>query len=164
VSDVLDELYKEVLKTVDNMSEEDVTFFSSAAASAAGTPSLEGWDAVTRGATAKVSALDSLTAETRGSIKIEHGWVGADYLWHFYPVGRVGSWPVSTDRVLTAIVHTMNRVIPQTVFVDIFKPMLDWEIKMVTFKAKGLESSWNVTDEELRGLLDNLFNVLTSLK
>ena len=163
MSDVLDNLYNDVVSRVNLMTEEDATFFSSAVVPTQA--SKDDWSKVTGGTVEKVHALGSyLTTEVVGNVKAEHGWVGDDYVWHFTPNTRSGGWAVSVDRVITAIVHTMNLVIPQTVMVDIFKPMLDWEIKLITFKAKNLREVWNITKEDLESLLESIFGVLHGLK
>lgn len=95
-------------------------------------------------------------------VVIEHGWHGADYVWHIEP-DRRRSWTVTTDRVIVAIARTINTVVPHHVGVDIFMPYADWDRKIITFKAYELGECWNVADSDLKRLVTHLFTVLSSL-
>ena len=161
-SRVLDSIFEEVVSGATAASEDDVTFFSGAVASS--DEHSRGLKEIKEGGASSVIASDSLITERLGRVEIQHGWVAQDYVWHFTPYSSSGGWSVSADRVLYAIAQTMNKVIPKTVQVDIFKPMLDWEIKAITFKAKDIRTAWNVNEADLRSLTNTLFSVLTNLK
>jgi len=101
--------------------------------------------------------------QTSGWVTISHGWDGADYVWHIAPARTSKTWKVSLQRVLYAIIKTMNDTIPQSVKVDIFPPYSDWDIKEITFKAYGLDYTWQIGKKELNALNLKLFEVLNTL-
>jgi len=102
------------------------------------------------------------TRQISGGVAIDHGFDGSDYVWHIEP-GPRRQWKVTMDRVIYAIAKTMHGVIPDNVKVNIFKPYLDWEVKVVTFKAHGLGDCWNVTPKDITDLTLRLFEVLNPL-
>jgi hypothetical protein len=164
-SEVLDKIFEDIFIGAAAAAEEEVTFFSGAVAKVLNVETAG--EALTQLSSTKpgrVSPSDALITERRGRVEIQYGWVESDYVWHFTPTTNSGGWGVSADRVLYLIAQTMNAVIPKTVKVDVFKPMLEWEIKAISFKALNLKMTWNVSEEDIKSLTDTLFDVLSKLK
>jgi hypothetical protein len=113
------------------------------------------------GATAQMTPAVFLT-QMAGNIQIQHGWDGDDYVWHIEPANK-RKWNPSVDRAIYAAAKTMKDVIPDDIFVKIFRPYADWEVKVFTFKAIGLKERWNVTQDDLNRLNLSLFKVLNAL-
>lgn len=102
------------------------------------------------------------TMQVSGQIQIRHGWDGDDYVWHIEPISR-RKWKTSVERATYATIKTMSTTIPSDVFVKIFPPFSDWEIKVITFKAMKLRNCWNVSQTDLDRLNAKLFPVLNAL-
>jgi hypothetical protein len=102
------------------------------------------------------------STQQAGNVVIQHGWDYEDYVWHIEPAAR-RKWATSVDRAIYATAKAMKDVVPDNVFVRIFRPYADWEIKVFTFKAIGLKQCWNVTPSDIERLNLNLFKVLNAL-
>jgi len=111
--------------------------------------------------TAKVRSAVYVKQQSGGVI-IEHGWHADDYVWHIEPAPK-RAFSVSMDRVLFAITRTFNTVIPSNIKVDVMLPFADWDRKIITFKAYGLDQCWNVSDSDLNRLVVVVFKVLNTL-
>ena len=101
--------------------------------------------------------------QVQGFIRIISGWLGADFVWHIGPAHPKKPWKVSLDRVIFAMVHTLNKYLPKEQRVDIFPPYQDWEIPEVTLKAIGIKNEWWVDEKELEKLNLEFMKVLNPL-
>lgn len=158
---------KNLYADIFNAKEEDVKTFAEVMklhnAEKPGTPGIskKGIDSVMSGKTARV-AIPEFVKQESGMLMFEHGWMQEDYVWHIQP--RSGRpWKVSQERVLFAIMKTMDTVIPRTMRVNLYPPDEDWDIKAYTVKVLGLRAAWNVPDSDIHRLTEKLFNILNSL-
>lgn len=156
---------KTILDDVFSRPEKEVTYFVGmlAANAAAEAPKDKKGKTIADklGSEARMVAA-TFSTQIAGNVQIQHGWNGDDYVWHIEPVNR-RKWKSSADRAIYATAKAMHGVIPDHVFVRIFRPQSDWEIKVFTFKAEGLKQCWNVSQEDLARLNLNLFKVLNAL-
>lgn len=97
------------------------------------------------------------------TVRIQHGYHGADYVWHISAHHPRRPWKVPLRRVIYAIAQTLNQYIPSSVSVDITPPAMDWEIKEVSVKAHKIRDCWNVRNEDLEKGTHDLFRVLGTL-
>lgn len=123
--------------------------------------SQSGFDYVMSGQTERVAVPEFVKQES-GMMAFEHGWMQEDYIWHMQPK-RGKPWKVSPERVIFAIMKTMDTVIPRDMRVNIYPPDEDWDIKAYTAKVLGLRAAWNVPESDIARLTEKLFNVLNTL-
>lgn len=100
---------------------------------------------------------------THGNIKIVHGQHDQDYVWHLSPLNPRQKFKATEEQVIRSIATIMNGVIPESVTVNIHKPLIDWEIQEYTFKALNLMDHWSVTKEVIRKLNLELFTASEKL-
>jgi len=123
--------------------------------------SQSGFDEVMRGKVERVS-VPVFTKQESNTLSFEHGWSGEDYVWHMQPRSGRG-WKVTDERVIFAVMKTVDTVIPRTMHVNIYPPNLDWDIKAYTVKVLDLRVAWNVPEADLKRLTEKLFDVLSTL-
>lgn len=158
---------KNLLDDIFSTPEEDVGYFMDRLAA---NEAFGNIDAETQEAFASSAASDmpdkisypQLVEQKSGNIKIDHGPVDQDYVWH------IGHHPqrhykVSVQRVVYAIAKIMNESLPAHVQAKIWKPYSDWEIKEITFKAISLNSEWYVDAKYIERINIKLFEVLNTL-
>lgn len=116
-----------------------------------------------KGETTGVSKDFSSKTQIQGFVSVTSGWNDKDFIWHIGPAHNKKPWKVTIDRVIYAIVHTLNEILPKEQIVDIFPPYDDWEIQEITLKAIGLKDSWAVSESDLEDLNVKFLNVLNPL-
>lgn len=104
-----------------------------------------------------------LVEQISGKVKIQHGPILSDYVWHISTTSHKIDFRASDERLLFAIARVMNNYVPQTIPVNIFLPQADWDIKEYTFKAIGLVGLWSFQQKEIDKMNLELFNVLNAL-
>jgi hypothetical protein len=158
---------RDVLDTVNKVSEEDVQTFLDVLKETVGdeVDDVMAFDIhrIEKGDPEPVRESSITKEQISGLIRIVHGWHDDDYVWHISPAHQRRTWTVSLERVIYTIAQVMNKVIPPTVEVNIFPPHSEWDIKEITFKAIGLRNQWNVREEDLSTMVVALFEVLNTL-
>jgi len=104
----------------------------------------------------------NFTTQVSGNIQIQHAWDDEDYVWHIEPANR-RRWVSTVDRAIYATAKTMKDVIPDNIYVRIYRPYEAWHVKVFTFKAVGLAKCWNIARDDIDRLNTKLFAVLNAL-
>lgn len=156
---------EDILKAVFEAPEENVEVFFSVLADKITDPNKDDSSRIINAANgvADQIAAPELVETKSGWIRMLHGYHSEDYVWHISPWHEKKPWRVSRERLLYAIAQCMNNIIPTTIDVRIWLPKHDWEIPEYTFKAMALKSCWNVNEDQLAKLNENLFIVLNTL-
>lgn len=115
------------------------------------------------GKPAPISKEFHSTELIQGFIKVVSGWNKQDYVWHLSPAHAKKPWNVTIERVIFAVVHTINEVLPREQVVNIYPPYADWDIAEITLKAIDLKSLWSVDQKDLDRLSLRFLEVLNPL-
>lgn len=158
---------KNVLDEIFSTPEEDVEYFMDVLAENEAFGNL---DPNTQEAVASIAATDKpdqisypkLVEQISENIKIQHGPVEQDYVWHISHHPKK-NYKVSIQRVTFSIAKTMNEHLPTHIQAKIWLPYADWDIKEITFKAIGLNGEWFVDKAFIDKINVDLFKVLNAL-
>lgn len=108
-------------------------------------------------------AVEELTTQRSGYIQIESGFQLDNYVWHFLPFHPRKPYRVPQDRVIFILAHIIHKRIPQDIQVKIWRPMTEYGIHEITFKAFGLRQCWNVDEKTIEQINLKLFEGLNAL-
>lgn len=116
---------------------------------------------------ADVHSTATSVVHTSGFIRIECVTNKDDVAWHVAPLHPKKPWRVNEDRVIYTIMRVMAQTLPNTLKVEVGLPYHDpegkWDIKEMTFRARGVKKVWNVTSRDLDKMVERLFVALNQL-
>lgn len=108
-------------------------------------------------------SIPELGEEIKGNVLIKHGWHGEDYVWHLCPTNPRMTFKTTNEGVLKVCAFVMSKIIPESVDVNMWMPLADWDIQEFTVKALALKDAWQIQDKHLKEINTKLFEVLNSL-
>jgi len=118
---------------------------------------------ITNNESFRLKKTADMRVESQKFITINYGTHENNYIWHIKPNNKKKPWAVPMDRVLFAIGKLLHESIPTDIIIDIHLPKADWQIEEITIKANEALDHWSVTDEILRKITGQFFEVLNTL-
>lgn len=99
-------------------------------------------------------------------LHIEYGIVDKDYVLHITPIHPHRNFMDKTKmrRAIEETIILLNKVIPFDIKVEIHLPREDWEVKVLSFVARGGAEAWNLNTKDLDDLIElKLDQAITSI-
>ncbi len=96
---------------------------------------------------------------------IEYGVVGSDYAIHItptHPKYNLSHGDLYSEALIQSV-KTLNKVVPQTLAVDIYHPQPDWEIKAMSFVIRGAADRWNFDVDSIESVIDELLQITETM-
>lgn len=109
-----------------------------------------------------VTPSKKFSSALSGFVRIHHGWHNNDYVWHIEHASIRRPWKVPIKRVIYAIAKTMHAALPD-IEATIWPPQMDWELRMITFKALNLKHEWSFSEDMVEKINNTLFEVLNKM-
>ena len=101
--------------------------------------------------------------QEQGKVRITHGYHADDYVWHIRPISTRKTWRVPDLEVLRTCARVFNNYIPPNIYMDVFPPNDQWEIKEVTFKGLAFKDWFMFNDALIKEINGILFEELDKL-
>jgi len=102
--------------------------------------------------------------ESHGMVDMEHGSnTDGDYIWHFMPKHHSHKFPDDLSKIYQVLVTYLNKIIPEDVKVDVYPPLKDWEIKLVTVVARKIKKKWTYDYDDMKKYLPIICGKITEL-
>jgi hypothetical protein len=111
----------------------------------------------------RLKKTSNMHTETQRLISIMHGTHEDNYVWHIRPAHKKRPWAVDLNRVLFGIGKVLNEYVPNDVLIDIHLPNPQWQIEEITVKANEAMVHWAVSDDVLKKVTGQFFEVLNTL-
>ncbi len=110
------------------------------------------------------NSIGIIIKESHGMVDIEHGAnVDGDYIWHFMPKHHSKTFPEDLSKVYQVLVTYLNKIIPESIKVDVYPPPKDWEIRLLTVVARKIKKSWTYDYDDMKKYLPIIGTKLTEL-